>query len=131
MRRLLFLIAIVCPLALRAELSPSAYESMQKAAGESLNIEVLQVEIEPGDAAQRQTVRVMALVTSVARTAAGVKEGDLINLVYTVTARQKGWNGPGEIPIPQEKDKTMAYLIKDAATDEYHPAAGAMSFRNF
>jgi hypothetical protein len=131
MRRLLFLIALVCPLVLRAELPPSAYEARQKAAGESLNIEVLQVEIEPGDAPERQSVRVMALVNKVARTATGVKEGDFITIIYTVTDREKGWTGPGEIPILAEKDKIVAYVVKDATSSDYHPAAGAMSFRNF
>ncbi|MEI6278404.1 MAG: hypothetical protein WCQ16_03340 [Verrucomicrobiae bacterium] len=131
MRQFLFLIAIVCPLVLLAELPPSAYESRQKSAAESLNIEVLRVEIEPGDAPARQNVRVMALVNKVARTSTGLQEGGLINILYTVTAREKGWAGPGEIPILEEKDKTLAYLVKDATSGEYHPAAGAMSFRNF
>ncbi len=122
---------LVCPLVLRAELPPSAYDAMQKAAAESLSIEILRVEIEPGDAPARQNVRIMALVNQVARTAAGVKEGGLINILYTVTTREKGWAGPGEIPILDEKDKTAAYLVKDANSDDFYPAAGAMSFRNF
>jgi len=132
MRRFLFLIAIVvCPLVLRAELPPSVYEARQKSAPELLNIEILRVEIEPGDAPERQNVRIMALVNKVTRTATDVKEGGLINIFYTVTARQNGWAGPGEIPILEEKDKTVAYLTKVEASDEYAPAAGAMTFRNF
>jgi hypothetical protein len=55
----------------------------------------------------------------------------LITITYTVTDREKGWTGPGEVPIPQEKDKIVAYIVKDAISSDYHPAAGAMSFRNF
>ena len=131
MRRFLLLMILVCPLVLRAELPPSAYDAMQKAAGEALSIEILRVEIEPGDAPARQNIRIMALVNRVARTAAGVKEGDLINILHTVTVREKGWAGPGEIPILGEKEKTVAYLVKDANSGDFHPAAGAMSFRNF
>lgn len=131
MRRFLLLLVVACPLLLRAELPPSTYESMQKAASDLLTIEVLRVEIEPGDSPGRQNVHVMALVNGVTRSASNVKEGDLINVFYTVTAREKGWSGPGEIPILEEKDKTMAYLVKDTDKGEFHPAAGAMSFRNF
>ncbi len=131
MRKFIVLLAAVCPFLIRAELPPSTYESLQKAATEFLDIEVLRVEIEPGQAEGRQNVFVMALVGKVVRTSAGVKEGDLINISYLVTPRKKGWTGPGEIPIPEEKDKSVAYLERDAQTGDFHPAAGAMSFRNF
>ncbi len=130
MRRLILLAVVLFPCLLSAELPPSAYERMQKAATEVVDIEVLRVDIEPGDAPDRQNVLIMALVNAVTRSA-NVKEGDLINIQYTVTGREKGWTGPGEIPILGEKDKTIAYLIKDQASDNFHPAAGAMSFRNF
>ncbi|MEI6034798.1 MAG: hypothetical protein WCS65_11030 [Verrucomicrobiae bacterium] len=131
MCRLLFLISIVCQFVLRAELPPSAYESKQKAAAEFLSIEILRVEIEPGDAPERQNVRIMALVTKVVRSASEVKEGDLINIFYPVTARASGRSGPREIPILVEKDQSVAYLVKDPASGDFRPAAGAMSFRNF
>jgi len=131
MRKFIVLLAVVCPFLVRAELPPSTYESLQKAATELLDIEVLRVEIEPGQTEGRQNVFVMALVGKVVRTSAGVKEGDLINISYLVTPRKKGWTGPGEIPIPEEKDKSVAYLERDAQTGDFHPAAGAMSFRNF
>lgn len=131
MRRLILMLAILCPVWIRAELPPSAYEKMQQAATDVMDIEVLRVDIEPGDAAGRQNIHLMALVNKVARTSADVKEGDLINILYTVTAREKGWSGPGEIPILSEKDKTVAYLLKDGSSGDFHPAAGAMSFRNF
>ncbi|MFZ4775860.1 MAG: hypothetical protein ACOYM3_10870 [Terrimicrobiaceae bacterium] len=131
MRRLILLLAILCPVLLHAELPPSAYERMQKAATEAVNIEVLRVDIEPGDAPTRQDIRIMALVGKVDRSASNIKEGDLINIVYTVTSREKGWSGPGETPILAEKDKTVAYLLKGSANEDFHPAAGAMSFRTF
>ncbi|MEI8312980.1 MAG: hypothetical protein WCH98_19715 [Verrucomicrobiota bacterium] len=130
MRRLILLLAMLFLPVLSAELPPSAYERMQAAATEVVEIEVLRVEIEPGEAAGSQNIRLMALVNKVARTA-NVKENDLIKIGYTVTGREKGWTGPGEIPILEERDKTLAYLVKDPATDEFHPAAGVMSFRNF
>lgn len=131
MRRLILLLAVLFPIVIHAELPPSAYEKMQREATDVMDIEVLRVDIEPGDAAGRQNIRLMALVNKVARTTTDVKEGDLINILYTVTGRDKGWTGPGEIPILAEKDKTMAYLLKDSTTGDFHPAAGAMSFRNF
>ncbi len=131
MRQLILLLAILCPVLLRAELPPSAYEKMQQAASDVADIEVLRVDIEPGDSPSRQNIHLMALVNSVTRSATGLKEGDLINILYTVTSHEKGWVGPGEIPILPEKDKTVAYLLKDATTGDFHPAAGAMSFRNF
>lgn len=130
MRRLILLLAILFLPLLRAELPPSAYERMQAAATEVVEIEVLRVEVEPGEAAGSQNIRLMALVNKVTRTA-NVKENDLIKIQYTVTGREKGWTGPGEIPILEEKDKTLAYLLKDPEKDEFHPAAGVMSFRNF
>jgi hypothetical protein len=131
MRKFFLLLAAICPIFLRAELPPSTYESLQKAAPELLDIEVLRVEIEPGAAEGRQNVFVMALVGKVVRTGAGLKEGDLINISYLVTPRKKGWTGPGEIPILEERDKSVAYLVRDAESGDFHPAAGAMSFRNF
>ena len=130
MRRLILLLAILSPVLIHAELPPSAYERMQKAASELVDIEILRVDIEPGDAPGRQNVHLVALVNAVTRTA-NVKEGDIINIRYTVTSREKAWVGPGEIPILEEKDKTVAYLVKDPASEDFHPAAGAMSFRNF
>ena len=130
MRRLILLLAILCPVLIRAELPPSAYERMQKAATEAVEIEVLRVDIEPGEAPGSQNLHITALVNKVTR-AANVKENDLIKIQYTVTAHEKGWAGPGEIPILEEKQKTLAYLAKDPSTEDFHPAAGAMSFRNF
>lgn len=131
MQRLAFLIAILCSGLLKAELPPSAYEKMQAEAAEFLEIEVLRVDVGPGETSDQQSVHVMALANKVNRTASGVRPGDLINISYVVSLREKGWVGPGEIPILSEKEKTVAYLVKDATTGDFTPAARAMSFRNF
>ena len=131
MRRLILLLMMCFPSMIWAELPPSAYERMQAAATDVAQIQVLRVEIEPGDAERTQNVQVMALVDKVDRSTSGLKEGDILNFHYTVTNHEKGWGGPGEIPILQEKEKTVAYLLKDSSADSFRPAAGAMSFRNF
>lgn len=113
------------------ELPPSAYEAMQAKASDAAKIEVLQVEVEPGESPEQQKVHIVAMVNEVIRTSSGLSAGDLINIYYTVTARPKGWVGPGEIPILSEKDSTIAYLTKNAETDQYAPSAGRMSFSNF
>ena len=130
MRRLILLLAMLCLPAIHAELPPSAYERMQAAATEVVEIEVLRVEVEPGEAPGSQNIRLTVLVNKASRTA-NVKENDLIKIHYTVTGHEKGWTGPGEIPVLEEKAKTLAYLIKDPATEDFHPAAGVMSCRNF
>ncbi|MEI6493220.1 MAG: hypothetical protein WCO94_11780 [Verrucomicrobiota bacterium] len=130
MRRFILLLAMLCLPAIHAELPPSAYERMQAAATEVVEIEVLRVEVEPGETPGSQNIRLTVLVNKVIRTA-NVKENDLIKIHYTVTGHEKGWTGPGEIPVLEEKEKTLAYLTKDLATEDFHPAAGVMSFRNF
>lgn len=131
MRALGLLLLLLLPLSLNAELPPSAYDAMQKKAGEYLNIEVLRVDIEPGDNPNEQKVQIAALVSSVDRTSSDVKQGDFISISYTVTEREKGWVGAGEVPILNEKDQTVAYLTKIPDGDGYAPAAGRMSFSNF
>jgi len=130
MRRMILLLAILCPPLIHAELPPSAYERMQKSATDVVDIEVLRVDIEPGEAPGSQKIHLMALINKVTL-AANMKVGDLINIRYTFSSREKGWSGPGEIPVLGEKEKTLAYLIKDAASDDFYPAAGVMSVRNF
>lgn len=131
MRRVLLLLVAAIPFVSRAELPPSAYETMQRAAKEVIDIEVLRVEISSGDAPGRQNVHLLALVNRVGKSETGLKAGEFINIAYAITSHAKGWSGPAEIPVPAERDKSAAYLVKDAANDDYHPAAGAMSFRNF
>lgn len=116
---------------LQAELGPAAYEAMQTKAPEFLEIEVLRVDVEPAQDPASQTIKAMALVSKVDRSATSVKSGDIINIVYTLTERPEGWVGPGAVPLLAEKEKTIAYLKKDETSGDFNPVAGIMSFQNF
>jgi hypothetical protein len=129
MKLLTFLLCLL-PLVAFAELPPSAYENMQAKAPEFLKIEILRVDISPGDKPEDQTVHAVAMVTQVMRTATEVKPDEIINIYYTVTERPKGWAGPGEVPLLEDKQQTVAYLAK-GETGDFKPAAGRMSFSNF
>jgi hypothetical protein len=129
MRFFLFLLCVL-PLLAIAELPPSAYENMQAKAPEYLKIEVLRVDVSPGEKPGEQAVHVVAMVTQVIRTASGVKPDDIINIFYTITEHPKGWTGPGAIPLLQDKQQTVAYLSKQENGD-FKPEAGRMSFSNF
>jgi hypothetical protein len=115
---------------LQAELPPSAYESMQAKAPEYFKIEILRVDVAPGETPIQQNVHVIALITDVLRSASGAKANEIINIVYTVTEHPKGWAGPGPVPILKERQRTVAYLKKAEAGD-FEPAAGRMTFTNF
>ena len=129
MKLRLLLIVLLMPV-LHAELPPSAYESMQAKAPEYFKVEILRVDVEPGETPIQQKVHLVALVTEVIRTATGAKPDEIVNILYTITEHPKGWAGPGSVPIPSEKERTVAYLSKTEAGD-FEPAAGRMSFTNF
>ncbi len=133
MKRLTLAVAalIILSPVLQAELGPAAYEAMQTKAPEFLEIEVLRVNVEPAQDPTSQTIKAMVLVNKVDRSATSVNPGDIINIVYTLTERPKGWVGPGAIPLLTEKEKTIAYLKKDEASGDFSPVAGIMSFQNF
>lgn len=124
-----FLFLSIC--GVEAELPPSVYEAKQKAAPEYLEIEVSRVDIEPGSEEGQQSIYAVATVVQVHRSASGLKPGSLITIVYTITLRPQGYQGPGEIPILSEQSKTVAYLQKNPLQNIYHPVAGVMSFSNF
>lgn len=130
MRLFLLLTTLLFPLILQAELAPSAYEAMQAKAPEFIRIEVLRVDLEPGADSSQQKIHVVALVSSVTRTATNLKADEIINILYTINNRPAGWVGPGGIPLLSEKDQTVAYLAK-TETNDFVPAAGRMSFSNF
>ncbi len=130
MMKFALVLAIFPLLAARAELPPSVYESMQQKAGEALQIEILRVDVSPGDDPSSQRIHLVAMANDVIRSASGVKPSDVINIIYTVTERPKGWVGPGAIPILNERDKTIAYLNR-AEDGDFNPAAGRMTFENF
>lgn len=125
-----FLLLCLLPLMAFAELPPSAYESMQAKAPELVKIEVLRVDVSPGETAADQNVHVVAMVTQVVRTASELKPDEIINIYYTITERPKGWVGPGSIPLLVDKQQTVAYLSKGESGD-FKPEAGRMSFSNF
>ncbi|HEY5778091.1 MAG TPA: hypothetical protein VIT00_05105 [Terrimicrobiaceae bacterium] len=129
MKLRLLLIVLLMPV-LHAELPPSAYESMQAKAPEYFKLEILRVDVEPGETPTQQKVHLVALVTEVIRTATGAKPDEIVNILYTITEHPKGWVGPGSVPVPSEKQRTIAYLSKTAGGD-FEPAAGRMSFTNF
>lgn len=116
---------------LHAELPPSAYERMQAAAPEYLDVEILRVDIEPGAAHGQQDVELTARILKVHRTASNLQPGGILNILYTLAERPPGFVGPGEVPVPAEGEKTVAYLKNGETPDEFIPAAGAMTFRNF
>jgi hypothetical protein len=126
--RLLMLFLFV-PL-LRAELPPSAYEAMQAKAPEYFKIEILRVDVAPGETPTQQNVQLVALINQVLRSASGAKPNEIINIVYSVTEHPRSWAGPGPVPIPREKEQTVAYLRKLEVGD-FEPAAGRMTFTNF
>jgi phenylpyruvate tautomerase PptA (4-oxalocrotonate tautomerase family) len=115
---------------LQAELPPSAYEAMQRKAPEYYKIEVLRVEVEPGETPTQQRVQLVALISEVLRSASGAKRNEIINIIYTVTEHPRGWAGPAPVPIPREKERTVAYL-KKLEVGDFEPAAGRMTFTNF
>jgi hypothetical protein len=119
------------PQASTPKLPPSAYESMQAAAPEHLEVEILRVDLEPGAEPNQQDVQLTARILKVHHTASNLQPGGMLNILYTLTARPPGFVGPGLVPIPVEGDKTVAYLKNGEKPDEFEPAAGAMTFRNF
>ena len=132
MRQILTTLATVLFLAsLHAELPPSAYESMQATAPEYLDVEILRVGIEPGVEPNQKEVEITARIVKVHRSSANLQTGGLLNILYTLTAHQPGFVGPGPVPLLAEGDKTVAYLKNGESPDEFVPAAGAMTFRNF
>jgi hypothetical protein len=132
MRQILTAIAAVLFLAsLHAELPPSAYEKMQAAAPEYLEVEILRVDIKPGAEHSQQDVEITARIAKVNRSSANLQPGGMLNILYTLTDRPPGFVGPGQVTIPAEGDKTVAYLKNGEKPDEFVPAAGVMTFRNF
>jgi hypothetical protein len=116
---------------IHAELPPSAYERMQNEAPESLNLDILRVSVVPETEPDRQNVHITARIVNVNRTSSNLQVGGVLSILYTLTARPPGFVGPGQVSIPSEGDKTVAYLRKMVKPDEFEPAAGAMTFRNF
>ena len=124
-------VALVFLANLHAELPPSAYEQMQAAAPEYLEVEILRVDIKPGAEQGQQDVEITARIVKINRSSANLQTGGMLNILYSLTDRPPGFVGPGQVTIPSEGDKTVAYLKNGEKPDEFVPAAGAMTFRNF
>ncbi|MDD5201141.1 MAG: hypothetical protein PHC88_15220 [Terrimicrobiaceae bacterium] len=115
----------------RAELPPSVYEKMQSAAVEVVRVKVLRVDVQPGDDPAIRDVTMLVQVLKVGRTRTKLKQDDLITVKYRITTHESGWVGPGEVPILKEDMETVAYLQPIVGSQDYAPAAGAMSFDRF
>ncbi len=123
-----FLLPLHLAPTLHAELPPSAYESMQREAPEVLRINVLTVSTD--DSGSGEAVEMLAEVLKVGRSET-LKAGDIITIRYERTNHPAGWVGPGAVPVPEEKEETVAYLKLADGGSDYEPAAGMMSFRSF
>lgn len=115
----------------RQPLSPSAYVALQEKAGEVLEIEVLRVEVEPGEELREELVRVTAAVVAVERSTSGVQKGDFIQISYSVRSGDNGQPLPAEIPVLKDGQRTIAFLQVEDGRAYFSPAAGAMSFARF
>jgi len=132
MKRVFATLALLAAaLPLRAELPPSAYEAMQREASEVLRINVLNVQETASENPAVTDVNVVAEVLKVGRSAAKLNPGDMITITYHIADHPSGWVGPGEIPLLKDMTESIAYLKPVPETNEYTPAAGAMSFSQF
>lgn len=103
---------------------------VQHAAPEVLRIQVLQVSVQPDGDASRD-VTMLAEVLKVGRSQTSLKADDMVTIKYKLTTHPAGWVGPGDVPVLKENTETVAYLSKAANSENYAPAAGAMSFDQF
>ncbi len=104
-------VAVIVP-SLRAELPPKVYDDLRNKAGEVLQVRVDEVESKPKGLLDRSsyTETVKATVTGVTRTLSGVKEGEIITIIYQRPVPAKGWVGPSPPPKLQQGWKYTAYL---------------------
>ncbi|MFV0336822.1 MAG: hypothetical protein ACK5LK_01065 [Chthoniobacterales bacterium] len=126
---------------LKAELPPSAYEAMQAKAPEALEIEVLRVALtelpKPEDPEMLKKpwpshkVTLTAAIFKIFRKTTKVEEGQFITITYDLEERPAMWAGPGPIPLLKKGVIVPAFLSRVGNSDEFHPAAGAMSFSKF
>jgi hypothetical protein len=119
------------PPLLQANLPPSAYEAMQQNAPESLQIEVLRVQSEPGANLDEEIIRVTVVVTRVDRTSQGLQPGDSIQIVYPLKIAPNGRPLTGQPPRLTEGFSGPAYLSRETDAPFYRPAAQALSFEKF
>ncbi|MFY8216188.1 MAG: hypothetical protein ACOVMP_06260 [Chthoniobacterales bacterium] len=136
MKSVRLLVIFVCflgalPSSLVAELPPSAYEQMQKAATDVFRISVLQVLKFETEDPHKTEIRVVADVVKVGRATTKIRAGEIITIRYIVTEHPPMWAGPGEVPVPEQGAEVPAFLTRSGDTTDYTPAAGAMTFSTF
>lgn len=127
----LLLAGLIAPGWVLGNLPPSAYEAMQQNAPESLKIEVLRVEAEPGTALDEELIRVTAVVTGVERSATDLRVGDSIQIVYALKVGRDGRALGGQPPRLSEGFAGPAFLAREVDAPVYHPVAFALSFERF
>jgi hypothetical protein len=129
-------IALLAWIAIFAELPPSVYEDLQRAAPEALSIQVMDVEVHRSiakpsacsflDFEVRRKAIVRARVIGVIRSKSGVRPGDVIAIDYTSVKPCHGVNGPRPIELLKEGDRVSAFLTKSGSV--FVPAARGGTF---
>ena len=115
--------------AVRADLSPREYRRLQRDSPEELRIEVLGVHERPLREREREfEIVVEAKVRRINRTAARIREGDVIKITYVHHRRERPVPGPGEPPILEQGKSYPAFLTKVEGERIFKPAAGSFSF---
>ena len=112
---------------IHAEMSPLVYEKVRNSAPEFLKIEVLSVKTNKKEE-NILHVDVRARVLKVYRTKSDLKNGDLINISYTIIIhKEMGWVGPSSNILLKTSKKYLAYL-KKIDSDKYTTDAYGKSF---
>ena len=114
---------------IRADLSPREYRRMQREAPEDLRIEVLAVRERPLREREREfEIVVDAKVRRINRTAARIRDGEVIKITYIRHRRERPLPGPGELPLLEQGKSYPAFLMKADGPRLFKPAAGSFSF---
>ena len=125
---LLLLIYILFTINVYAELPPYVYENLKKNSPEVLKIKVRDINSSNVTNNTKET-SVKAQILNVRTSSSGLKEGDMITIVYGVAIkRHPGWVGPSPIPLLERGKVYHAFLRKDCEYNYYTPAARGESF---
>jgi hypothetical protein len=124
--------------AVLAELSPDVYRDLQRKAPEVLYIQVSSVDVhrrfaKPSgcpffDFEVIREVKVDARVLRVARSATGVRAGDVIEIEYSSISRCSGWSGPRSIQVLRNGDRVYAFLARRHRMTRFEAAARGATF---
>jgi hypothetical protein len=137
-RHIAITIFLILATAVRADLSPDVYSDLQRKAPEVLYIQVSSVDIHRSfakpsscsffDFVVIREVKVAARVLRLARSATGVRAGDLIKIEYSSVSRCSGMNGPRSIQMLRNGDRVYAFLARRGRTPFFEPAARGATF---